>query len=47
LVAVGILNPKRGESPLLRLLTLAGIVVGILADWNGATALLRSLKVIP
>jgi hypothetical protein len=47
LVTIGLLNSTRGESPILRLLTLVGLVVGILAEWNGATAFLRSLKLIP
>ncbi|MDQ6948135.1 MAG: hypothetical protein M3256_18165 [Actinomycetota bacterium] len=47
LVALRIVKPSQGESPILRVLTLLGLVVGILANWNGATAVLRSHGVIP
>src|SRR5438309_8774986 len=47
LAALDVVKPSVGAGPLLRLLTLVGVVIGILAGLDPATAFLRSHGILP
>ena len=47
LTTLGVVKPSVGEGPIFRLITLVGIIVGILAGLDPATAFLRSHRIIP